>query len=424
GSSGEPVLVTAKVEKCLECKTTAKKRVAVLPTRVGSVATDAGASPDSLGQIVSDRLEALLGAKPEMLVLGRGSLQGVLAEQDLGARGASNAELAPQRGRLIPAELLLHVTLDRVDVGHDTRRVASSNAAATLERAQQIERDALAQREAAQQKELEARQALDQAQQLRAQNDQLQNQMKQQASQGILSRSGLNIGLLASALGSYGEASSTQRAEENFEAARNARTEADRKFLQARQMKEQAERTASSDLQETKRTTATITVIWRAVDTLTGEMVAGDTIKLSDASVDQRRVVASAGQATEVSGTNRAQTLVNQLIDNSVNQVVERMSGSLEKVPFRGRIVRVDRGGVIVNVGKNLGIDVGDTFAVRRIDLSLVDPATGRSLAGSGTLEGMIRVAEVSDQIAKAVVVQSAGKLNRGDVLEWVGIYK
>jgi Curli production assembly/transport component CsgG len=424
GSSGEPVVVMAKVEKCLECKTTTKKRVAVLPTRVGSVAADAGASPESLGQIVSDKLEAILKARPELLVLGRGSLQGVLAEQDLGAKGVTNAELAPQRGRVIPAELLLHVTLDRVDVGQNSKRVASSTAAATVERAHQIEREAMAGREQALVHERSAQEALRSAQQMREQNQQTQAQAQAQAQKGTLTRGGLNLSALSAVISSYGEAYSTREAEQALEAAAGARLDADRKVLQARQMKEQAERTANTEVMEEKKTSATITVVWRTVDTVTGEMLAGDTITLSDSIVDRRRVTGTAGSTTETSQSTRGQALVNKLIDSSVAQVADKMSASLDKVPFRGRIVRVDKGSVIINVGRNLGVEPGDTFAVRRIDTSLIDPATGRSLAGPGTLEGMIRVAEVSDQVAKAEVLQTAGKLARGDILEWVGIFK
>ncbi len=424
GSSGEPVVVAAKVEKCIECKTTTKKRVAVMPTRVGSVAADAGVSPESLGQIVSDKLEAILKSRPELLVLGRGSLQGVLAEQDLATRGVTNAELAPQRGRVIPAELLLHVTLDRVDVRTESRRVVSSNAASTLARAQQIERDAQGAREQAAVHERSAQEALRSAQQIREQGQQNQAQAQAQAQKGTLTRGGLNLSALSAAISSYGEAYSTREAEQALESAAAARLDADRKFLQARQMKEQAERTANTDLVEDKKTLATITVVWRTVDTVTGEMLAGDTITLSDNFVDSRRVTASAGSSTETSQSTRGQALVNQLIDSSVAQVANKMTASLDKVPFRGRIVRVDKGGVIINVGRNLGVEVGDTFSVRRIDTSLIDPATGRSLAGPGTLEGIVRVSEVNDQVAKAEVLQTAGKLARGDILEWVGIFK
>lgn len=181
---------------------------------------------------------------------------------------------------------------------------------------------------------------------------------------------------------------------------------------------------ARTDLTETRTTNATIIVVWRAIDSLTGELIAGDSYKLSDNLVDQRKVQSDGNTSTEVSETGRVQGLVHQLIDQSLEKMAGKITAELGNSPFRGQIVRVDKGGVILNVGKNLDVEVGDTFAVKRFDASLVDPATGQSLAGPGSLEGLIRVVEVSDKTARASVMQSAGKLVRGDTLEWVGVYK
>jgi hypothetical protein len=420
GSSGEPVVVTANVDKCIECKGTAKKRIAVLPVRVGSVAADAGSSPDALAQTVADRLETVLKGRPEMLVLGRSNLQAVLGEQDLATKGITNAELAPQRGRVIPAELLLQVTLDRVDVAVQTRRTATSDAARRLREAHALENQALQRRETAAQREIDAQQAANYAVQFKQQ----QAQMQQQLQGGGLTRGAINLGALGTAISAWGEQTSTREAETALSDARQARLEADRMLMEARQAKETAQRAATSELQEARETTATINVIWRAIDTMTNEVVASNTFRLSDKAVDERRVSAAGGNTNETSHVNRAQGIVNKLIEGSMDQVAGGVGQALEKVPFRGQIVRVNRDAVMVNVGRNYGVEPGDTFSVRRIDTSLIDPATGRSLAGPGTLEGLIRIVEVNEQVSRAVVLRSAGKLSRGDNLEWVGVFK
>lgn len=423
-STVEPMVITANIDKCLECKTSVKRRLAVIPARVGSVAVDAGSSAEVLQAVLTDRLEAAFKSRPGVLVLGRNDLAAVLGEQQLAASGVTQAELAPQRGRVIPAELLLRVTVDRVDVKVDTRRVASSNAAAMLERAQQLENEAQRHQEAAADGERQALASAREAAQMKAQNDQLQAQMQAQAQSGSLTRGGMNLGLLGAALGSYSQANSEAESQRNVEEARKERVEAQRKLLAARQQKERAQTLARTDLVETRTTFATLSAVWRAIDSMTGEIVVGDTIKLSDKNIDSHKASSNGSTSTDEAQTSRAQGLVNKLLDSTVEGVADKLVASLEKVPFRGQIVRADRQGVVLNVGKNLDVEVGDTFSVKRIDTSLIDPATGQSLAGPGTLEGLIRVVDVSDKVSKAVVIRNAGKLARGDVLEWVGVYK
>jgi hypothetical protein len=423
GAGVEPVVV-ARLDKCIECKTNAKRRIAILPARIGSVAADAGTSPDALAQVVGDHMEAMLKPRPGLLVLGRGDLAAVLGEQELVTKGVTQGELGPQRGRVIPAEILLRITLDRVDVRQSTNRVASSNAAAMLQRAQELENAALKDQETAAEHERSAIESAQMAQQMKLQNDQLAAQMQTSAQSGTLSRGSLNLGVLATVFGKKAELDSQRQSEESVKEAGERRLAAQRKLLQARQEKERAERMARTDLTETRTTNATIIVVWRAIDSLTGELIAGDSYKLSDNLVDQRKVQSDGNTSTEVSETGRVQGLVHQLIDQSLEKMAGKITAELGNSPFRGQIVRVDKGGVILNVGKNLDVEVGDTFAVKRFDASLVDPATGQSLAGPGSLEGLIRVVEVSDKTARASVMQSAGKLVRGDTLEWVGVYK
>jgi hypothetical protein len=282
----EPVVVAAKVEKCTTCKSTPRRRVAVLQARIAAITPDAGLNPDALALAASEQMEALLLARPATAVLGRSQIQGLLMAQDMAAQGGG-AEAA--RNRVVPAELVLHLVFERIDVG-----------------------------------------------------------------------------LVAQADG--------------------------------------------------RRVQAGLALQWRAHDALSNEPLAADTVRLADS-------VADAGaDPAALAATGNA--LVRKLVDLSLRQVAERVGAVLDKVPFRGQVVRADRAGVVINAGKNFGLEAGDTFALRRIDLTLVDPATGRLLGGMGTLEGLIRVTEVGDQIARAVVIQSAGRLARGDLLEWVGVYK
>ncbi len=403
GASGEPVVATAPVEKCADCKSTTKKRVLLWPAQVRAVAPESGATAEALGQQMAERVETLLKTRPELQVLARGAV----------GEGEPGAELTPQRARQLAAELAVQVTLERIDVAQDIRRASSGKAQQALQRAQQLEAEAEAALQTAAANEEEAAQALKSAQDLRRQTEQSQAQMQRDAAN--MRRSTINLGLLTQMLGTYGEATSTQNAERALQAARHQRAEADRKFRQAHQMKGQAERAAQTDLIETARTTAAVHLSWRVVDTLSGEAAAGDTLRLNDSGSHQREVHTAAVGLPDPGAAQRTALMVGGLVQTALAQLLDKLPAGLDKVPFRSRIARVDRASVVVAHGRNAGLEVGDSFAVRR-----AEAAAGGAVA----LQGLIRVVEVGEQTAKAVVQQGAGKLNRGDVLEWVGVYR
>lgn len=400
GASGEPVVAATKVEKCADCSTRALRRLALLPLRVGPVAPEAGLAPEALGQAAATKLQATLAAKGTVSLLGH----------EVVAAAAPNADysalLEPARARQLPGELVLQLSVERVELQHQATTAPSGEAQAAMQRAERLETEAQAAQEAAVQRDNDAQEALRSAEQLRRQNEQTQAQMRQQQQ----TRGSLNLGLLATFVGTYGEAASTQQAERAAQDARNRRAEADRKFQQSMVLREQASRALLTDLIETTRTSTAVALGWKLVDTLSGEAVAADTLRLADAGSDQRRVGSAYGNGTNPAATSRARGSIEKLLDQAVAQAAERLAGSAAPVPLRTRITRVDRSAVLIAGGRNLGLDVGDTFALRR--------------AERGAPEGLLRVVEVGDDGAKAVVQQAAGKLNRGDLLEWVGVYK
>lgn len=419
----EPAVSANSFSKCLECKSSIKKRIAVMPVRVGAIAKDINEDPSAISAITSDKLEVSLRWRENLIVLTRAGLQGVLSEQEMASKGISNAELAPKKGKIIPAELLLQVTLDRVDVSTQVSRTTASNAARQLLQAQQLEREAMKAREDAAEQEIQAANSLKYAEQFRQQQAQIKQQLEQSAQQGTMSRGQLNLGALATALGSYGEQSSTEDAENALSNAKDQRINAERKLFQARQFKEQSERLATTDLEERRTTSGSIVVTWKTLDTLTGEVVGSDTIRLTDSVLDTRSVSNSGITSSEQINSSRAQNLINSLIDASVHKITDLVGENIEKIPFKAQLVKIDRQGVVINAGSNFGVEVGDTFAVRRIEEAMQDPSTGQMLKSEGDLSGLIRVISVSTQVSNAVIIKSAGKIKRGDFLEWVGTY-
>lgn len=414
GSSGEPAIATVRVEKCADCSSRAARRLAVLPPRVGPVAPEAGLAPEALGQAAAARLQAALAARNGLALLPPSAVAAAAPNADY------TALLEPARARQVPGELVLQIAIDRVELQQQSSTQPSGEANAALQRAERLEAEAMQAQESAVQRDEEAQEALRRAEQMRRQTEQTQAQMRQQQQ----SRGALNLGLLSSMLSTYGEASSTQDAQRAAQAARNSRAEAERKFQQSRILKDQAARAMLTDLVETTRTAASVGLSWKLVDTLTGEPVAADALRLSDDGSDQRRVGSAYGNGLNPAASARARSTVEKLLEQAVAQAAERLATGAGPVPLRTRIARVDRASVQIAGGRNLGLEVGDSFAVRRIDLNAVDGASGRLVNAGTAQEGLLRVVEVGEDSAKAVVQQGAGKLNRGDVLEWVGVYK
>lgn len=414
GSSGEPVLATTKIEKCADCNSGAARRLAVLPPRVGPVAPESGLAPESLGQAAAARLQAALSSHKGLALLPPAAVAAAAPNADY------TALLEPARARQVPGELVLQIAIDRVDLQQQASTAPSGEANAALQRAERLEAEAQQAQEIAIKRDEDAAEALERAERMRRQTEQTQAQMRQQQQ----SRGALNLGALSAMLSTYGEASSTQEAQRAAQDARNRRAEAERKFQQAHILKDQAARAMLTDLVETTRTNTAVAVSWKLVDTLTGEPVAADTLRLSDGGTDQRRVGSAYGNGLNPAAGQRARHSVQKLLDQAVAQAAERLANGAAPVPLRTRITRVDRAAVLIAGGRNLGLEVGDSFAVRRIDLNAVDAASGRLANPAATQEGLLRVVEVGEDSARAVVHQGAGKLNRGDVLEWVGVYK
>jgi Curli production assembly/transport component CsgG len=405
--------------KCEDCKAAIRRRVAVLPASIGSVAKDAAVEPSALSSRVVDGLEEALKANNEFIVTNRSDLGALIREQGMAKAGVTNKEIGPATGKIIPAELLIRCTIDRVDVSFNTRRTVSSNATELLRRAQAAETESLDLRDSAKAQQIAAKKHYQDAADMKAQNDQTMKQLE-----GNTSRSAANLGALSIALGAYGQASAEADAKAALKQANADLASAERKLLEARQFRERAERQASVDINDESETKAALVVIWRALDSLTGEVMAGETLRLTDSIKDVRSVRGEGSSSVENTSSNRSQNLVNKLIDTSVVTIAQKIHDKIDRIPFRGQVVKADKSGVVINVGSDRGVQEGDTFAVREVDKSLTDPTTGQALAGIESLRGLIRVNQVGEKISKATIIKASGTVSRGHVLEWVGVFK
>lgn len=434
--TAQPALVRLPITKCLECKTTTRRRVAVMPIKVGALSAELQLPGNVIATKVRDQLEAKVSERPSLLAVSRAELGDVLAEQKLTATAGFNQELSPKQGKLIPAQMLLVTTIDRVDVSTSTRQETSSTAESYIKKAVELENQARVIQD-------EARRVADNIQE-EAENRAAGSGMLTQSAEGL----GCTIGGLLANCKDPACFERQQRAQEECqakaerdaeraqqravsEARGNIQGEINEKRGQARELqtqaanlRRQADIEAQKDVRETRTTTARLVATWKAIDVSTSAVVASGSI---DTSADQtqsgvsRETAFASSKSTE---SARYDVLINQVIGDGVAKLATEVESKLEEVPFRAKVVKVDKQGITINAGKNLGVGVGDTFGVREKREVLTDPDTGLPLDKPGPPIGRIRVSEVFEKTAFAQMVERAAKpLGRGDELEWIGMY-
>jgi curli biogenesis system outer membrane secretion channel CsgG len=109
-------------------------------------------------------------------------------------------------------------------------------------------------------------------------------------------------------------------------------------------------------------------------------------------------------------------TAVDQL---STNLVAEASRVGVRTVVVEGLVAAVDGGQVILNVGGNAGVKVGDTLQVVRVTKEIKDPATGSVLRRLTTTVGTVRATDV-DPVSAICTPVSGSDFKAGDRVKTV----
>ncbi|MGQ0734016.1 MAG: CsgG/HfaB family protein [Acidobacteriota bacterium] len=108
----------------------------------------------------------------------------------------------------------------------------------------------------------------------------------------------------------------------------------------------------------------------------------------------------------------------NTIIGEAVKAAVEKMSTSVvsgrtnvavRQVTIEGLVAAVVGSQVILNVGGNAGVKVGDQLSVERVSQEIKDPASGKVIRRMTSTVGVVRVVEVDATSAVADVVSGTG---------------
>jgi thiol-disulfide isomerase/thioredoxin len=370
---------------CGVCENKIRKRVAVMPVKVGVLSRELGLPGEVVADRVQTQVESALSGRKTLKVVARADLPSVLREQQLANSALFNQELAPATGRLIPAQLLIHTTVERFDLRTQIdERVDSSEAEGYMESARQADEMARIHEESA------------------ARAEKTVSDSMSYGNGGT----GVAIGL----------AFLKTQADMERRSAEQKRREANDYRLRAQ--------TATTKVIRTETKLADLRIVWRALDTETGAVVARGTAGASDRLVHRGESSRGTYHSNSRTETARPDVLVNGVIDKAVQDIARQVDDRAASEPFRAKVVKASSETVLLNAGSDLGVSVGDTFGVRqKPDPDLLDPDTGEYLDVAGPPVGVIRVESVSQKVSTARVLRSAGSIDRGDQLEWIGMY-
>ena len=169
-----------------------------------------------------------------------------------------------------------------------------------------------------------------------------------------------------------------------------------------------------------KRSKAIVEVTARLVDVDTGEILA-----TSEGHGESKRTstsLAGAGGSWRGFGAGNvnfgSSDFQNTIIGEAVKAAVDELSADVisdrERVPTQvvtveGLIAAVAGDQIILNVGAQAGVKVGDQLSVERVTQEIKDPATGNVIRRLTSQVGILRVVDVDELSAVAQVVSGSG---------------
>ena len=153
------------------------------------------------------------------------------------------------------------------------------------------------------------------------------------------------------------------------------------------------------------KSTASITIIAKLVDTTTGEIVQKKTI-VGKAG----RVRFNVGGSFHGIGGNFdgfKKTPMGEAAQDCINQAAVFFAKAMEKIPFDACVVKATEGKVVINRGSEFGIEVGQAMVMREEGELMTDPNTGEVLGNEeGKVLGKLKISKVAEKVSYCDVTE------------------
>lgn len=160
-----------------------------------------------------------------------------------------------------------------------------------------------------------------------------------------------------------------------------------------------------------KKSKAIVVIDARLVDTNTGEILAVATGKGESRRDSFSGFGGGGGRGgfgaggIDMSSSNFENTIIGEATRKCVDALTADLVKSqdklvAQKIEVSGRVADVDAGKLILNVGKESGLHVGDTLNVERVVREVKDPDTGKVLREVTEVVGTVKITELDEKSA------------------------
>jgi curli biogenesis system outer membrane secretion channel CsgG len=121
----------------------------------------------------------------------------------------------------------------------------------------------------------------------------------------------------------------------------------------------------------------------------------------------------AAGGGYDMTSKNFGETIMGEAVHQAVNQMATQLDAKAESLPtrkaeFSGLVADVSGNTIILNIGRNSGVQVGDTVDISRPIRTVKDPSTGKVIKTVTNKMGTATITEVDSDSATANFTGSA----------------
>jgi curli biogenesis system outer membrane secretion channel CsgG len=165
---------------------------------------------------------------------------------------------------------------------------------------------------------------------------------------------------------------------------------------------------------------AVVTIDYRLIDAETSEIIAtgeakGESVRKGNAlgAIGGALGKGVAGVQVDMTSSNFAQTIIGEATQDCVNKLADillEQTANMKKSvrPVEGRVADVSGKTLVLNVGSNDGVNVGEIFEVLRIVREVKDPVTKETLDVVTEKTGEMTITSVRDKVATGSYTGSA----------------
>lgn len=119
-------------------------------------------------------------------------------------------------------------------------------------------------------------------------------------------------------------------------------------------------------------------------------------------------VMATTIKGITFGGGGFQKTPIGKAVRECINEAVDAVIIKMEKIPWRGAIVKTVQGKIYVNAGQDANLKPGDILTVYRSGEELIDPETGLGLGSEETRIGIIKIERVEPKFSVAFPVEGS----------------